>query len=76
MSVECEVHGGDADICPPCQRAADQGHGPAVPQPRTIRVIVAERTSYCPACDRIVLPGDDIGLTDDGWAHHPDCTDH
>lgn len=59
-------HGGDVDTCPPCQRAADQGHGPAVPgrSERAARV-VARYTSNCPCCGGLIVEGRDEVVRDE-----------
>lgn len=65
-------HGGDFYSCAPCQRADDQGHAHR-PTPRSrLTIIRARMVSNCPACGSIIVPGDEIAKSDDGWCHLAD----
>lgn len=67
MAEECP-HGDDPHTCQPCARAADQGHGAAVPTPRRLVMFRAKWTGNCagPCGGTLIMPGDPIATNPDG----------
>ena len=70
---ECEIHGGDAYACPPCQGA---GQPRRIVRPVAEITITAEFTTRCRTCETTIHPGERITRIragDETWWVHEDC---
>lgn len=72
-------HDGDPTTCPPCQRAADQGHGPAVAtrHPGRLVTFAALYHGDCNLCRAAIFPADRIARdpSDDAAYLCPRCVE-